>query len=90
MYDDESVIFSSFRGMNYLSECNLSSYKLANTHVTFLQDSSNKCFTQTTLYTILERYAQKHQLDNSGLLIAFIGQETLDLYKKYIYKSKWC
>ena len=85
--DDQSTIFSSFRGMTYLTECNSSNYKLANTHVTFLQDSSNKCFTQTTLYTILERYAQKKQLDSEGILIAFVGQETLDLYKEQTFKN---
>lgn len=85
--DDNTMIFSSPRGINYLSLCNDSNYKLANTHVTFLQDTSNKCFTQTTLYTILERYKQNHLLDTAGILFAFIGQETLDLYKEQAFNN---
>lgn len=86
--DDNRVVFSSMRGMNYLLDCDTSNYKLANTHVTFIQDSSNKHFTGTTLYKILEYYqAKKQLLETEGVIFAFVGQEAFDLYKQQTFSN---
>ena len=68
LQEDKETIFSSLRGMNYLVECDQSNYKLANTHLTFIKDSSNKIFTQTSLDTILEHYAQEKRLTKETLI----------------------
>ena len=87
LIDDNRVIFSSLRGMNYLLACDTSQYKLANTHVTFIKDLSKKSFTQTVIYKIFEHYASLNKVNQENCIIGFIGQETLDLYKEEMLQN---
>ena len=79
--EDKTEIFDSLHGMQYLYNCFKSKFKSAETHVTYVEDTSEVNFARDYLFEILDHYVHRKTLKINQLVIAFAGQAAFDAFK---------
>ena len=77
---DKVEVFDSPEASYYLSRCFKSKFKSANTHITFVKDTSDLAFARGIFFNILGKYYSQETLDVNKLIVAFIGQEAFNAF----------
>ena len=78
---DKVEIFDSFNAYTYLTEVFKSRFKSAETHITYVTDTTDEPFARNVFFNILGHYVAKGTLEPNKLAIAFVGQKAFDAFK---------
>jgi len=78
---DKEEIFDSFIAINYLTEVFKSRFKSAETHITYVKDSTNEPFARNVFFNLLGHYVKRGTLEPDKLVIAFVGQKAFEAFK---------
>ena len=79
---DKIEIFDSFNAYTYLTEVFKSRFKSAETHITYVRDTTDEPFARNVFFNILGHYVAKGTLEPNKLAIAFVGQKAFEAFKE--------
>ena len=80
---DKKEIFDSIQARSYLNEIFKSKFKPLETHISYINPNPEKYdFARGMFFNILGHYVVKETLDVKKLVIAFVGQEAFEAFKK--------